>query len=265
MSFFGRRLTPTEQRWDTMCREMLSLVVGYESSLHLVYGRHIIFLTDHEPLVTLKNLKNPLGRIGRLLNRLQGVDYEIRYIKGCSNHIADFMSRVDHPCDPVPTEINHIELNFGMDWSHEQGKDEEVRAVRDLLKKGSMEEVEWLSIKNGACWWRIRSDVYLVNNIVKYGTGQMVVPELLYKVIFDWHHHSALAGHRGFETTLTVLKFRYFWHGMYTYVKEHCRVCEKCQVFNYSNSFGRASMYPLEASRRNHILQVDFAGLVQKC
>jgi hypothetical protein len=56
---------------------MLSLVVGYESSLHLVYGRHIIFLTDHEPLVTLKNLKNPLGRIGRLLNRLQGVDYGI--------------------------------------------------------------------------------------------------------------------------------------------------------------------------------------------
>ena len=31
-------------------------------------------------------------------------------------------------------------------------------------------------------------------------------------------------------------------------------------MFNYSNSFGRASMYPLEASRRNHILQVDFIG-----
>ncbi len=56
---------------------MLSLDVDYESSLQLVYGRHIIFLTDHEPLVKLKNLKNPLGRIGRLLNRLQGVDYGI--------------------------------------------------------------------------------------------------------------------------------------------------------------------------------------------
>jgi hypothetical protein len=45
-------------------------------------------------------------------------------------------------------------------------KIEEVRAVRDLLKKGSMGEVEWLGIKNGACWWRIRSDLYLGSTIL---------------------------------------------------------------------------------------------------
>ena len=43
VSFFGRRLTPkTEQRWDTMCREMLSLVVGYESSFGLWATHNIL-------------------------------------------------------------------------------------------------------------------------------------------------------------------------------------------------------------------------------
>jgi hypothetical protein len=262
--FFGRKLTPTEQRWDVMCRELLALVHGYESSEHLVYGRRVVFLTDHEPLVTLKNLKNPMGRIGRLLLRLQGVDYEIKYIKGSKNHIADFMSRVDYPGDPVPTSINQIEMNFKMDWVKEQVQDEELNAVRKRLRSGNMVETEWLSLKNGSAWWRVRPDLYMVEDILRYGSGQVVVPFSLYKVIFGWHHNSALAGHRGFETTLTVLKFRYFWHGMSTFVKEQCRICEKCQLFNYANAFGKAPMISIESHRRNETLQVDFMGPFRK-
>ena len=53
VSFFGRKLTQVEQRYPTMDRELLALVFGYKCSYHFVYGRHVIFLTDHEPLVTL--------------------------------------------------------------------------------------------------------------------------------------------------------------------------------------------------------------------
>jgi hypothetical protein len=55
VSFFGRKLTQIEQRYPTMDRELLALIYGYKCSHHFVYGRHVIFLTDHEPVVTLQS------------------------------------------------------------------------------------------------------------------------------------------------------------------------------------------------------------------
>ncbi len=98
-------------------------MVGYKSSYHFVYGRHVIFSTDNEPLVTLQRLKNPLGRVGRLLNRLADVSYELKYIPGSNNHLADFMSRVEHPFDPCPVSINSTELRSGIDLFKEQQED----------------------------------------------------------------------------------------------------------------------------------------------
>jgi hypothetical protein len=80
--FFGRKLSATEQRYSTTEREMLALVYGYQACYHFVYGRKIIFGTDHKPLVTLCKLKRPFDRLGRLLNHLMGVDYSLEYIPG---------------------------------------------------------------------------------------------------------------------------------------------------------------------------------------
>jgi hypothetical protein len=91
--FFGRKLTATEQRYSTTEREMLALVYAYQACYHLVYGRKIVFGTDHKPLVTLCKLKRPFDRLGRLLNHLMGVDYVLEYIPGHLNYLADFMSR----------------------------------------------------------------------------------------------------------------------------------------------------------------------------
>ena len=263
VNFFGRKLTPTEQRWDTMCRELLALVYGYECSLHFVYGRHIVFLTDHEPLVTLKNLKNPLGRIGRLLNRLQGVDYEIRYVKGKDNHIADFMSRVEHPGDPIPIDVNFVEFTSMIDWRIEQLKDIEIQMVISLLSSNGT-EAEWRAIKNGNLWWRVKDDLYVVKEVLKINSGQIVVPEALVPNVLTWHHDSPFAGHRGSDTMLAAVRFRYYWNLMPTVIKEFCRECEKCQKFNYSNLASRAPLGGISAQRRNEFLELDFMGPFRK-
>ncbi len=48
LRFFGHKLTLVEQRYLVIERELLALLVGYKSSLHFVYGKHVIFL----PLTT---------------------------------------------------------------------------------------------------------------------------------------------------------------------------------------------------------------------
>ncbi len=76
-----------------------------------MYGRRLKFLSEHEPQ---KTLKHPLGRVGRLLYRLQGVDYEIRYVKRINSRKADFISRVEHPGIPLPVEVNLVEFELGI-------------------------------------------------------------------------------------------------------------------------------------------------------
>ena len=111
---------------------MLALVYGYEISYHIVYGRKIIFLTDHKPLATLKELKTPFGRLGQLLFRLDGVDYSIEYIEGRSN-LPDFLSRA-HFSGPLAAQANAIELASSFDWPTEQKKDPELLQIISCVK-----------------------------------------------------------------------------------------------------------------------------------
>jgi hypothetical protein len=143
--FFGRKLTLTEQRYSTTEREMLAIVYGYHACYHLVYGRKIVFGTDHKPLVTLCKLKRPFDRLGRLLNHLMGVDYTLEFIPGHLNFLADFMSRAIIQ-DPLVSPSNEIAVQVTslvskVDWVSEQGKDSEiVNVVRCLLNNSNDSE-----------------------------------------------------------------------------------------------------------------------------
>jgi hypothetical protein len=99
-----------------------------------------------------------LGRIGRLLNQLAGVSYEIHYIKGESNHLADFMSRVNHPNDPCTVSVFSLELKSGLNWHKEQEMDSEIMSVIKLIRECASDE-QWRCINNGHAWLRNKSDL----------------------------------------------------------------------------------------------------------
>jgi hypothetical protein len=166
--FFGRKLTLTEQRYSTTEREMLAIVYGYQSCYHFVYGRKIVFGTDHKPLVTLCKLKRPFDRLGRLLNHLMGVDYTLEFIPGNLNYLADFMSRaVVQDTVSTPTALataNSMELKSKLNWIDEQTNDKELSEVKRCVKAGAVDS-EWLRIVNGQRWLRERKFLYLYGDI----------------------------------------------------------------------------------------------------
>ena len=120
-NFFGRKLSDVERRWPIMDRELL-LGYGYKQSKHFCRGRHVIFVTDHKPLVTLNNLNNPIGRTARLLNQLEGSTYEFRYCPGRLNHLADYLSRSEHQEGQVVSSNNMIQMEPEVNWENEQAK-----------------------------------------------------------------------------------------------------------------------------------------------
>ena len=58
IAFASRKLTETEKRYSATERELLGIIYAYDQFYSHIYGRKILFYTDHEPLVTMGKLKN---------------------------------------------------------------------------------------------------------------------------------------------------------------------------------------------------------------
>ena len=87
-------MTPVEQRYSQIEREMTALVFEAERFHRLVYGSKFNLVTDNKALVQM--LSNPLSRmparIEKLSLRLQQYQYQIYHINGIDN-VSDYLSR----------------------------------------------------------------------------------------------------------------------------------------------------------------------------
>ena len=80
-------------KWDTRALELLAVLSTLEAHHHLIDGQRVKLQTDHRNLTYLMNLKEPSGRLGRWVLRLNEHNFEIEYRKGKYMDISDCMSR----------------------------------------------------------------------------------------------------------------------------------------------------------------------------
>ena len=256
IAFTSRKLSETGKRYSATERELLALVYAYDQFYSHFYGRHIKFYTDHEPLSKMNKLKNPLGRVGRLFHRLQDEDYEVIYVPGPENYLADFLSRSFEP----QVESNYIELKSSFDWVTKQKENEEINQVSRLIQLQSNDS-EWLKIRNGSRWLREKRELYLSSGVFKHGNDKIVCPpETKISVLLN-HHDSPFGGHRAYETTLVSIRNRYYWNYMPSDVKSYCQSCTSCQLFNYACLHNVAPLKPIQVSRTWQLVGVDFMGV----
>ena len=258
LGFAGRKLTQTEQNYSVSEKELLAVVYAYDKFYHYVFGRKIIFFTDHKPLVTAKQLKKPFGRLGRLFLKISEADYEIVYKPGSVNYIPDFLSRV-YPEDKV-CSVNMTRIQSSIDWVSEQSKDETLKRLVELVNRNNSSVSDWSQVDNGDRWFHERRQLYLSGNILKHSSNLIVCPKHLRLNILKLHHDVPLAVHRAFETTYQSIKSRYFWIFMPRDVKNYCQSCLKCQQFNYTNMINRAPLKPIVTTRAFQTIGIDFMG-----
>ncbi|KAL7297542.1 hypothetical protein TKK_0009902 [Trichogramma kaykai] len=95
ISFFSRTLNSAEQNYSTIEKELLAIVEACRHFRSYVYGRKFVIEKDHKPLTWLWSLKTPNSKLIRWRIKLEEYDYEVKYRKGCENHVADGLSRVE--------------------------------------------------------------------------------------------------------------------------------------------------------------------------
>lgn len=99
LMFCSRVLSKSEMNYSVTDREFLALVWAIKKFRQYVYGHRFVVRVDHEPLIHL--VKKPPGcaRHARYINFLEDFDFQVDYINGSENVMADVMSRL------VPTDI----------------------------------------------------------------------------------------------------------------------------------------------------------------
>ena len=79
IAYWSRQLSKAERNYSTIEREALAVVAAVKEFFPYLYGKSFNLLTDHNPLSSLRGLKDTGGRITRLLLFLHNFDIAIKY------------------------------------------------------------------------------------------------------------------------------------------------------------------------------------------
>ena len=153
------------------------------------------------------------------------------------------------------------------DWRKAQQQDPTLNLAIQYLKSGARKPASQI-LANPSYDTRYLKDwdrLYLRNGIL-YRTGtvsnqefqQLVVP-LSYRDEIFAALHSDL-GHQGRDRTTSLIKQRFFWPGIDSYVAERVRQCHRC-IMRKTNPGISAELVNIESTAPMEIVCVDFLSL----
>jgi RNA:NAD 2'-phosphotransferase (TPT1/KptA family) len=153
------------------------------------------------------------------------------------------LGTLQRACPEVGEMIRYFEKNI---------KPKEIR-----LRRRMEFEKDHFYMKDDILWHK--QSTRGVTQTIDQNVHQRVVPISLRKKILEGYHNTGLC-HAGFERSYMAISRSYFWHGMYTQVKEYTKTCQTCQK---SKTYGlnKALLKPLEVVNGfGRKLHCDYVG-----
>ena len=102
ISFVSKSLSTTQTKWSTIQKEAFAIFYCCKQLDSLLRDRKFTIFTDHKNLTFLTS--DPSAMVNRWSMALQELDYDVNYISGSKNELADAMSRLCPNLTPIPTE-----------------------------------------------------------------------------------------------------------------------------------------------------------------
>lgn len=236
LDFRSRTLTPTEQRYAQIEKEMLAVVFALEKFNDYTFGQKTTIYSDHQPLVSIvqKPLHMVPRRLQRMMIRLQKYDYEIQYMPGKEMVLADTLSRAPLPESDGAIEFENISAVHDVITSKKlleaikqaTKEDTSLQSLKEVITNGWPKE-KFMVPEDVKQYFSLRDEITSENDILFRG-DRIIVPEKLRLNLMNRVHTS----HLGINACLNRARECFYWPGMNGQLKDYISKCRFCREFD---------------------------------
>jgi hypothetical protein len=261
IAFARRKLSESEQNYNTIEREGLDMVYALQKFRHYLLGKHFKMFIDHSSLKYLVNKSVLGGRICRWLLLFQEFDFEVIVKPGKLNAGPDHLSRVTNGEEPTNLEDNFLDAQlFSVQIADEYFTD----IIEYLSTRTAPQEFNIAQKKNPV----VRAADYqlIAGNLYKMGADSILRRCVLEhenpRILTEAHEGIVGGNYVGKDIAQKVLHEGLWWPIIHRDAKEYFHRCNVCQRVGKPN---RMDEMPLRLQVTLQVVdkwEIDFVGLI---
>ena len=227
LGYFSKKLNSPESRYSATDKEALAVILTCRHFHHYLWGTKFTILTDHQPLTSIFKRKTKSARMNRWILEMREYDYEIQYVKGKYNYVADQLSR------PVRiVQRNPTTTLLGLtpqEFKTYQREEVKWREMIEYLEGGSVPTKKYhkailkqFNVIDGILYYAKESN----DGCIQYA---LVVPHS--KIPKALLHAHEISGHLGQKKTIKKAEELFYWCNLKVDVTNYVKQCVTCQRF----------------------------------
>jgi len=245
LEFFSKKLSPTERRYSTFDRELLSVYLAVRHFRWMLTSAVFTIFTDHKPLIHAihKDGEPWSPRQARHLSYISEFSTDLQHLPGKDNPVADALSRDLLPAEEI---INAVAVAASIPPARFAVEQASCSAVARMLASPSLRVVDR----------RLPGDQVLKVDI-STGQPRILVPDSLRQEVIEQVHG---LHHPGARATRRLLSRSFVWKGMAKEANHFVRSCHRCNTSKVTSHLrpppGEIDM----PSRRFSTVHADLVG-----
>lgn len=267
IAFASRALTKYEKNYSVTEQEALAIVWGFQKFRDFLWGNKTTIYTDHRALIFLKKFKLMHGRLTRWVLFLQQFEFEIRYVPGPQNKVADALSRLPVK-EESEVEVSGEEEQVRVFYMKGVQGEKKIENICKSMRRYQNHDEIWRMIKSDLCkpdinskllkYYRIFDGVLFRRSHENSEDWKVCWPKEYIDDIIDYIHLSF--GHVGTKKCVQKLRESVTFDGMIKSVDNRIKTCDKCQRAKVTNQTCRLPMQHVKPDDVMELLSVDFYG-----
>ena len=265
ISYASRGLTKSEWNYPAHKMEFLALKWAVtEKFRDYLYGHSFTVYTDNNPLTYVLTSAKLDATGHRWLSELANFDFNILYRPGRNGQDADALSRMrneteligkdsvkaichsvhtDGLVDSITMDTDVLDRSIGgtelsdttnINWKQRQDSDPMLDEWKYFIRLGRKPKMEELSQSPDAYALLKNFNNFIIENGVLYrktkingeDMKQLVLPKQYISSVLE-HLHNRF-GHPGRERTMSLIRDRFYWSGMFKDTENWIKNCQRC-------------------------------------
>ena len=237
--FASKSLTKAHQNYVAIELEMLAVCWALKKFHHYIYGHSFTLQMDQKPLVAIlsKSPSDASHTLERLIHKTLPYDFNVEYIQGKCNVLADCLSRAA-VADTIELPIVHVHyvtssLNCSADklqvLRESTKPDETLVLLKEIVTQGWPEKIKDLPPELQP-YWTFQEAITVADGLLLKG-NHIIIPDKDRPQILKQIHE----GHLGIQKCLQRAKATVYWPRLYDELKDLVTNCAICLKYSASN------------------------------